>query len=131
MAAWTGWIALGVVLLAGAIPLGHRLVLSRRPALGSPPLRVHVVLGLAAVVLGLAHATCILPALGDPAVVGGGPWALLPGAVAAFLLVAHGGIGLRLRDPRLRKRPATRRNHAIVAATIVLAAAAHVIALRR
>jgi hypothetical protein len=56
--------------------------------------------------------------------------ALLPGVLAVFLLVAHVGLGLRLRQPHLRDRARLRRAHLIVAATIACAVSAHVLALR-
>ena len=57
--------------------------------------------------------------------------ALAPGTAAFFLLFAHVGIGLRLRDPRLRDRVRIRRWHVILALAIATTVAAHVIALLR
>jgi formate-dependent nitrite reductase membrane component NrfD len=130
VATWTGWIAAALLLLAAAVPLGHRLIHGRRAAPGSRTQGWHVVLGLTAALAALAHATTILPALGDPAAVRGATTALLPGVLAVFLLVAHVGLGLRLRQPQLRDRVRLRRAHLIVAATIACAVAVHVVALR-
>jgi hypothetical protein len=130
VALWTGWIAAALLLLAAAAPIGHRWIHGRRAAPGSRTQGGHVVLGLTAALAALAHATSILPALGDASVVRGGTAALLPGVLAVFLLVAHVGLGLRLRQPRLRDRVRLRRTHFIVAATIACAVSAHVVALR-
>jgi hypothetical protein len=130
VAAWTGWIAAALLLLAAAVPLGHRWIHGRRATPGSRTLSGHVVLGLTTAVVAVTHATCILPMLGDAAVVRGGSAALLPGVLAVFLLVAHVGLGLRLRQPRLRDRVRLRRTHLIVAATIATAVSVHVAALR-
>ncbi len=130
MATSTGWIASALLVLAAAAPIGHRWIHGRRATPGSRTQAWHVVLGLTAALAALAHATSILPALGDASVVRGGTVALLPGVLAVFLLVAHVGLGLRLRQPRLRDRARLRRAHLIVAATIACAVSAHVVALR-
>lgn len=53
------------------------------------------------------------------------------GALTFFILIAHSGIGLQLRREKLKDRVAKRRLHRITAISIVLAAALHVIMLRR
>jgi hypothetical protein len=130
VATWTGWIASALLLLAAATPIGHRWIVGRRAAPGSRTLGWHTGLGLIAALAALGHATSILPALGDPSVVRGGTAALLPGVLAVFLLVAHVGVGLRLRHPRLRDRARLRKTHVLVAATIACAVSAHVVVLR-
>jgi hypothetical protein len=87
------------------------------------------VLGFAVAAIALAHAFAILPALGSPEAIRGGMTALAPGTAAFFLLFAHIGVGLRLRDPRLRERPRVRRWHVALASGIVVTVAAHVVAL--
>jgi hypothetical protein len=130
MALWTGWMASALLVLAAAVPLGHRWIHGRRGAPRSRTQGWHAVIGLTAAVAALMHATSILPALGAPSVVRGGSLALLPGVVAVFLLVAHVGLGLRLRDPALRGRPRIRKTHLFVALTIASAVAAHVVGVR-
>jgi len=130
MALWTGWMAAALLVLAAAVPLGHRWIHGRRSAPRSRTQGWHAGIGLAAAVAAVVHATSILPALGAPSVVRGATLALLPGVVAVFLLVAHVGLGLRLRDPALRDRPRIRRTHLFVAVTIACAVCAHVVGVR-
>jgi hypothetical protein len=127
----SGWFAAALVLLAASFPLGHRIWAGRRATLGSRILKTHVALGLSAAGGALVHTLSVLPSLGAPAVVGAGMLALGPASAAFFLLFAHVGVGLRLRDPRLRDRTAKRRLHAIFAIAIVATVAAHVVALMR
>ncbi len=126
----TGWLGAALVAAAGLVPLGYRMVAHRRAAVGSRPVTRHVALGLAAAAAALLHTFAVIPALGSPAAIRGGMLALAPGAGAFFLLVGHVGVGLRLRDPKLRKRPQVRRTHVALAITIVVAVAAHVVGLR-
>ncbi len=129
LATWSGWLGVALLAAAATMPLGHRALVGRRAALGSRTVRTHVVLGFAAAAIALAHAFAILPALGSPEAIRGGMTALAPGTVAFFLLFAHIGVGLRLRDPRLRERPRVRRWHVALASGIVVTVAAHVVAL--
>ena len=47
-----------------------------------------------------------------------------------FVLFAHVGVGLQLRNPALKRRASKRRTHVITASLIVLAIALHVVLLR-
>src|SRR5262245_34915643 len=102
MAVWTGWLATVAIVVAVLVPIAQRLRAGKRGAPGSAPIRLHVIVGLATAALAFAHTMTILPALGSPAAIGGGVLALLPAGAAFFFLVAHAGLGLQLRDPRLK-----------------------------
>lgn len=130
MASLTGWFAAICVLSAGLLPLGHRLARRKRAALVSTLVRAHVMLGVVVSALAFVHVIAAIPALGEASVVDAGMTALAPAVIAFFGLVAHTGVGLQLRRPELRERPAKRRVHQITATVIVLAVAAHVLALR-
>jgi hypothetical protein len=112
------------------VPTLHRVLFARRASPLSGTLRWHAGVGAFAALLSYVHVGCALPALGDSSIVGAGTAAILPALLAAFLLVAHAGLGLRLLSPRLRARVRVRRLHALVAITIVVAVLAHVVALR-
>jgi cytochrome b561 len=127
----SGWIALACIALAGCVPLGARLREGRRAAPGSPPIKLHVALGFGTSAAAFLHTLLVLPALGSPAAVAGGMLALAPAGAAFFLLMAHTGIGLKLRDERLRDREKKRRAHATTAISIVCAVGLHVFALLR
>lgn len=127
----SGWVAAGLVLAAGAVPLGHRVLVRRRAALESRAIRSHVVIGVAAAAGAFAHTLAILPSLGSSAAIGAGMEALAPGALAFMLLVAHVGVGLRLRTPKLRGRPKVRRTHFAIATAITVVVAIHVALLAR
>ncbi len=126
-----GWVAVALIVSAGVVPLATRLRTGRRAVPGSSPIAWHVILGFSASAAALAHALVSFPSLGDPAAVGGGAAALIPAAAAFLLLVAHAGLGLQLREPRLRDRAKKRRAHAITAMAIVVTVGAHVVALLR
>ncbi len=127
----SGWFAAALVVFAATLPLGHRIWAHRRAALGSPTIKTHVVLGLSTAGAALVHTLSVLPSLGAPAVVGAGMLALAPASAAFFLLFAHVGVGIKLRDPRLRDRSAKRRLHVILALSIAATVAAHIVALMR
>lgn len=131
MATVSGWICVALIVSAAIVPLGHRLVRGRRPALKSTPIGVHVAIGAAAALLAFLHTMSVLPVLGSPVAIAGGMAALAPAGVAFFVIVAHVGIGLKLRKPELEDRMRLRRRHALTAATVALAAAAHVVVLLR
>lgn len=131
LASWSGWLGAALIVSAAFVPLGHRIVTRVRAAPGSRTITGHVVLGFAATAMGLLHALAALPALGSPAAIRGGMTALVPGAAAFFVLFAHVGVGLRLRNPRLRGRVRIRRWHVVLALTIAATVAAHVFALVR
>lgn len=127
----TGWLATAAMVAAVAVPIRERLVHGRRAAPGSAPIRVHVLIGLTVSALGFGHTLLILPELGSPAATGGGVFALLPGGVAFVAMLAHAGLGLQLRDPKLKKRASVRRSHTITATVIALFVAIHAVLLER
>ena len=131
MALWSGWLAAVAIILAGAIPLGTRLRLGKRGAPTSKPMRMHVVLGLVTSSFAFAHTILVIPALGSPAATGAGPLAIAPAGLAFFLLVAHAGLGLQLRDEKLRTRAKTRRSHAMTAVAILVAVSIHILTLEQ
>jgi hypothetical protein len=131
MAVLSGWLATAAIVLAVLVPIVQRLRAGKRAAPGSPPIRLHVLVGLATAGLAFAHTMAVIPALGSPAAVGGGVEALLPAGAAFFLLIAHAGLGLQLRDPRLKDRARKRRMHTTTATLIGVAVAIHVVLLER
>lgn len=131
MAALSGWIAAVLVVLAAVVPLGVRIRTGKRAPPQSQPIRGHVILGLLVSLTAFLHTGLVLPELGSPASVGGGSLAFMAGAGAFVVLVAHAGLGLRLRDPKLKERPKRRTRHATTAVLLVLAIAAHALLLLR
>jgi hypothetical protein len=129
LASCSGWLGAALIVAAALVPLGHRVFMRLRAAPTSRTITGHVVLGFAATAMALLHALAALPALGSPAAIRGGMTALLPAAAAFFVLFAHVGVGLRLRNPRLRGRARLRRWHVILALSIAATVAAHVSAL--
>lgn len=130
MALVTGWIAAVLIAFAAAVPIIFRLREGKRAAPSSQPMRFHVALGLSTSGIGFVHTITIVTELGSPGAVTGGAIALAPGALAFFVLMAHTGIGLQLRNERLKDRPRKRSLHRFTAAAIALAVAVHVLALR-
>ncbi len=131
MASFSGWIAAVAIVIAGIVPIGHRLRTGKRGAPGSPTIRLHVLLGFVTSMLAFGHTMTVLPALGSPAATGGGMAAILPGVIAFFVLVAHAGLGLQLRSEKLKDRAKKRRMHFATATAIVIAVAAHATLLER
>lgn len=131
LARWSGWIATVAIVFAWLVPIVQRARAGRRAAPGSAPIRLHVFVGFTTAALAFLHTIAALPALGSPAATGGGMAALLPAGVAFFLLVAHAGLGLQLREPKLRERARKRRMHLTTAILITATVAAHVLALQR
>jgi cytochrome b561 len=117
--------------LAGVVPIGFRLQSGKRAAPGSGPIRLHVMFGFVVSLLAFGHTLLVIPALGSPAATGGGVFALLPGAAAFLFLLAHAGLGLQLRNEKLKDRAQKRRAHATTAISIVVAVALHAAALLR
>ncbi|HKQ69393.1 MAG TPA: hypothetical protein VJT73_08645 [Polyangiaceae bacterium] len=130
MAFWFGWLAVGSIALSASLPLGFRAWNKRRAAPDSRPIRVHVALGTATTVLAFAHVVFVVPDLGSPEAVGGGFMAFVPAAMAFCVIIAHAGIGLQLRDVRLKQRAQKRRTHVMTAIAIAVAVTAHVWILR-
>ncbi len=129
LAKWSGWLDAALIVAAALVPLGHRLLARRRAVPMSRTIAGHITFGLAATAIALLHTFAALPALGSPAAIGGGMTALVPAAAAFFLLFAHVGVGLRLRNPQLRGRARIRRWHVALALAISTMVAAHVTAL--
>ena len=130
MAFWVGWIAVLAIALSATIPLGFRFRMKRRAAPDSTPIRFHIALGTVTTVMAFVHALFGLSDLGSSAALGGGFMALMMGGVAFVLIIAHAGIGLQLRDIRLRDRVRQRRRHVATALAIAAAVIAHVWLLR-
>jgi hypothetical protein len=130
LASWSGWLGAALIVAAAFVPLGHRVFAHRRIAPTSRTATGHVVLGFAATAMALLHTFAALGALGSPAAIRGGMTALVPATAAFFLLFAHVGVGLRLRNPGLRARIKIRRWHVILALTIATTVAMHVTALQ-
>lgn len=128
LASWTGWAAAALVLAAVLLQLGHRVSDGRRAALGTRTVSAHVAIGLGAASIGFLHPLTALVSLGSEQAIGGGTLALACGAVALLVMLAHAGLGLKLRDPALRKRAAVRARHVITAALLLAAIAAHALA---
>ncbi len=131
MALWSGWLATLAIVIAASIPLGTRLRLGKRAAPHSTPIRMHVMLGLVTSAFAFIHTLLVIPALGSPAATGGGMVAIAPAGLAFVLLVAHAGLGLQLRDEKLKTRGKTRRSHAMTAAAIAIAVTIHIAALEQ
>ncbi len=128
---WSGWLATTAIVLAALVPIVQRVRAGKRAAPGSSSIRLHVMIGLATAALAFMHTMAVLPALGSPAAIAGGVFAMLPAGAAFFLLVAHAGLGLQLRDPKLRERARKRRMHTTTAVLIALAVTMHVVLLVR
>ncbi len=131
MAFWSGWFAVFLIAFAAAVPLRARLWGGRRAVPSSPAIRMHVVLGLTTSAVAFLHTILVIPALGSPAAIGSGPMAIAPAGLAFFLIVAHAGLGLQLRDERLRTRAKTRRSHATTAFAITVAVVIHIVTLEQ
>lgn len=130
MAAISGWIAVAVALLAALVPIVFRLRAKQRADLGSVSVQRHVVLGMSALFVGAAHPLTALFQLGSPSAIGGGVFGLALGGLAFVILISHSGLGLKLRDPKLRGRPKSRRAHVLTASLLCVSALAHALACR-
>jgi hypothetical protein len=131
ISAITGWVAYALIASAATVPLGFRLMNKRRAAPDSKPIGIHATIGICAAAAAGFHTLAILPSLGSPAAVGGGMIAILPATLAFFLLFAHVGVGMQLRNTKLRDRPKKRRLHLFLATAIGITATAHVVLLLR
>ncbi len=121
----SGYAAGALLLLALSLPLGHYALRGRRAELKAAPVTWHVRAGMIAAAAGFLHPLVALLALGSPGAVGGGDLGLAFGGLAFMVLLAHTGLGLSLRDPKLKRRPKARRAHLVTASVVVLAVAAH------
>lgn len=127
----TGWAAVVLIVCAALFPVLYRLRSRKRAAPDSNFTKLHVALGTAAFAIAFLHTLAIVPDLGSPAAVGGGMIAFIPGGIAFFLLISHAGIGLQLRNVRLRDRVRKRRMHVVTATAIGVFVALHVMLLAR
>ena len=131
MALVTGWIAVAFILITASLPLVQWLRQKRRAAPDSPPTRLHAGLGMATAALAFGHTLTAVPVLGSSRALGGGMPALAAGGIAFFVIVAHVGIGMQLRNTKLRGRKDKRRTHQITAILIALIVGAHTVILVR
>jgi hypothetical protein len=129
LAQWSGWLTVGLIVSAGLVPLGCRLRAGKRAAPDTPAIRGHVMLGIAAALLAFGHTLSALMSLGSERATAGGNLAIVPGCAAFLIVIAHVGLGLQLRDVRLRDRAQKRRSHLTTAIAIVIAGGLHVGAL--
>jgi hypothetical protein len=129
MARYTGWIAVALIVMAACLPLVYRAKSGRRAPPQAPTVRWHVLLGLGTAFFAFSHTVLAVPVLGSPGAIAGGVVPLASAGAAFFLLVAHSGLGLQLRDIKLRDRASKRRAHTLTAIAIAIAVAIHVVAL--
>lgn len=130
MATITGWLAVAAFVIAALLPISTRVRFKTRAELKHPSVQNHVLLGMVALALGSIHPLTALFQLGSPEAIGGGNVGLALGGVAFVILISHSGLGLKLRDPKLRGRPRSRRAHVITATLLSVAAVAHALACR-
>jgi len=127
----TGWDIAAIcaisalVPLAALVPLLVRLRRGKRAAPSEPSIRLHVVVGL--VVAGASFLRTLLAvlALGSPQAIAAGELALGMGALAFLIILSHTGLGLQLRQPKLRRRGDKRRQHVVTATLITLTIGLH------
>lgn len=129
MARVIGWIVVGLIVAAATLPLRKRFG-GARAAVDSPTIKLHVMAGLSVTLLALLHGISVLGALGSSSAIGAGTLSMAAGAAAFFVLFAHVGVGLQLREPKLKKRPEKRRTHLTTATLIAAFVAIHVVLLR-
>lgn len=129
MARWIGWLVVGLIVVAAMLPLRKRFA-GERATPDSPTIRSHVAFGLSVALLALLHSIAVLGALGSSSAIGAGTWSFAAGAVAFFVLFAHVGVGLQLREPKLKRRADKRRTHLTTALIIAVAVSIHVGLLR-
>lgn len=125
MAAYSGWLAAALVPLAALIPLIVRLQRGKRAAPGEAPMRIHVAIGLVVAGTSFVHTLLAVLALGSPQAIAAGELAMGMGALAFVILLSHTGLGLQLRQQKLRRRSNKRRQHVITATLITLAIGLH------
>jgi hypothetical protein len=125
----SGWLTLGLVFTAGLVPLGFRLRHRRRAAPNSGPISLHVALGLAVVAAAFVHSVLGVLSLGSERAIGASELSIWAGVIAVLVLMAHVGVGLQLRNPKLRERTRLRRWHLTTALTIAVCAVVHALLL--
>lgn len=131
MASISGWLALAFIVLAASVPLLFRLREHKRATPESSTIKGHVWLGLVTSLAAFLHTGLVLPELGSEAAVGGGTIAFFAGAIAFMVMIAHAGLGLGLRNLKIKDRAARRRRHATTAAILASIVLVHVILLLR
>ncbi len=129
MARVSGWLIVALLALAAGIVVAARVRAGKRASPRSRSAGIHVLVGLATAAIAFGHTLVGVLSLGTPGAIAAGELALAAGAVAFLILIAHTGIGLQLRDPALRKRPAKRRTHVITALSITAASLIHAVLL--
>jgi hypothetical protein len=90
---------------------------------------MHVGLGIAVAVTAFVHALFGVMALGSSRAIGVSDWAIWAGSIALLVLMAHVGLGLQLRDLKLRNRAELRLKHLATALVITACAVTHVVML--
>ena len=125
----SGWATITLISSAGLVPIVARLQGKKRPPPDSLPTRTHVLLGLAVTVVCFLHTGVVLPNVGAPGAAAGGMIAMIPACIGFAMLIAHAGLGLQLRNPKLKDRIKKRRMHTFTATVIFLAACTHIVAI--
>ena len=125
----TGWATITLIAAAGLVPLVARIRAQRRLPPESAPTRAHVLLGMGVCIVCFLHTGVALPNVGAPGAAAGGMLAMIPASLGFALLIAHAGLGLALRKPKLKDRIQKRRMHAVTATVIFLAACMHITAI--
>ena len=125
----TGFGTIALMTAAALVPLVVRVMLKKRAAPDSTPTRAHVMLGLAVSIVCFVHTGVALPSVGAPGAAGGGMLAMIPASIGFALLIAHGGLGLQLRNVKLKDRLKKRRMHTATAILIFIVACIHIGAL--
>ena len=120
---------MGFIVVAALLPLGYRWYAGRRAAPQSRVTAFHVAVGVVVALVAFVHALMAVLSLGTAQAIGAGNLGLALGGIAVFVLMAHVGIGLQLRRPKLRDRPATRAKHRFTALTIAAFAVLHTISI--
>ncbi len=125
----SGWATITLISAAGLVPLVARISARKRLPTESAATRTHVLLGLGVCVVCFLHTGVTLPNVGAPGAAAGGMLAMIPACLGFALLIAHAGLGLSLRRPKLKDRITKRRMHAVTATVIFLAACTHIAAI--
>lgn len=120
---------MALIALAALVPAVHRVRAGRRALPDSRETSLHVIIGLGAAGVAFVHSLFAVLSLGSASAIGGGVLTLAAGGVAFVVLLAHTGLGLQLRDVKLRRRGEKRRAHTWTASIIAIAAIVHAAAL--
>ena len=125
MAVVSGWVTIAFIFVAACLPLGHWLYKGRRASPQSQLTSIHVTIGAIVALTAFVHSLLAVLSLGTSQAIGAGDLGLALGGAGVFVLMAHIGIGLSLRKPKVRNRPAIRARHRLTALTIAVLAIAH------